>query len=399
MRTKWIVLALIALPLIALVGLVAGLSGSDATARAALPGYSGPPPEFRCENCPSSMGGGAWVKVKDFLQWSGCETWECWSEWNSEGPDALMEKPGDSLLRTSDQDNPAGWPNPGRRGEALPCPGCSIWDGRDVCDTDGDGDVEPAAGTWYHNAFAVPSWESFYDGLDLVVFCSWRLDLSRTYWNFAEKDECQHQVCLEPTPPVTVTACTWEETPLVNPTVPPPQPTPFVPVEPSLEARAYVHSHLDPRDNAYLTAPEFYWNWLEFLDASLTAEVTEPTVPGCVASSEVVSYWFYGSVGQTVCPENSSDPDCRWRPVYKGGAHPDVTRPEWIHLVWSRTPTPSERPATWDLFPVGPVTVDISYSALVMTTYTCDGGANTYVAFWAQDLALRVGLLRTVRRY
>jgi hypothetical protein len=395
-RARLTLIALVALPLLALGGLGAWYAGGGPTARAALPAdQSGPPPEFRCENCPGSLEGGEWVKVRDYLQWSGCETWECWSEWNSQGPNALMERPGDSFVRVSGQDNPPGWPNPGHRGEAVPCSNCSIWDGRDACDTDGDGDVEPAAGTWYHNAFAVPSWGYFYDGPDLVLLCSWHVDLSTTYWNFAEKDQCKHQTCVEPTPPVTVTACTWEETPLVEPTVPPPQPTPFVPVEPDVEAMAYVHSHLDRKDGAYPTAPQFYWNWQEFMDASLTANVTEPSVPGCAVSSEVVSYWFYGSVGQTVCPEDSGGPDCRWRPVYAGGAHPDVTKAEWIHLLWSRSATPPSKPASWNFYPVGPVWVDIQYSALVMTTYTC--GANTYTAFWPKNLSLRVGLLRTVR--
>ncbi len=392
MRTRLTLIALVALLVLALGGLGAWHAWGSPSAQAALPaGHSGPPPEFRCENCPGSLDGGTWTKVKDFLQWSGCETWECWSEWTRQGPNALMEKGEDRCPLTSGEPDSNCFVIPGSD------PNSHIWDRRDVCDTDGDGDVEPAAGTWYHNAFALPTWSYFRDGDDLVLLCSWHMDLSMQYWNFAEKDKCKYQSCVEPTPPVTVTQCTWEETPLVEPTVPPPQPTPFVPVEPDVEARAYVHSHLDPRDNAYLTAPQFYWNWQEFLDASLTAEVTEPTVPGCAASSEVVSYWFYGSVGQTVCPAGSSDPDCRWRPVYQGGAHPDVAQPEWIHLVWSRTPTPSERPATWDFSPVGPVTVDIEYSALIMTTYTC--GENTYTAFWPKDLSLQVGLLRAVRRY
>lgn len=381
MRRHVTLITLVGLTALFVVGLALASGGAVPQTQAiyAAPAAQGNPIRVECGACPEPLEGG-WYVVDEYLAWSGCQDWECWSRWiNNDPSNALLEYTADRLPRGHGVANPVPWPPLGQG---------TIWDSRQTC-----ADGELAKGIWYHNAYAKPTFytKKVGDG-EVIVLCRWQVDYSRQYWNFGEDDRCPY--CLEPTPPATPVC---GEDPIIDPPRTPIPPTPFAAVPPVVTAKAYVHSHLDPADNAYPTAPKFYWNWQEFLDASLTAEVTEPTVPGCGASSEVVAYWFYGSVGQTVCPENSSDPDCRWRPAYKGGAHPDVARPEWIHLVWSRTATPSERPATWGFFPVGPVTVDIAYSALVATTYVCDGGANTYTAFWTQDLSLQVGLLRTVR--
>lgn len=328
-----------------------------------------------------------WVVVEDYLVWSGCppEDWLCWSEWiayENEDPSYVLLEKKDGVFGRLRLGN--GVPNPPN----FP-PFGYIFDERARC-TDGD----LAKGVWHHNAHAKAL---FYprpipDTGQYEMYCEWRLDPeSKHSWSFAEDDDCW--LACEDTPPPWPTVCFPEPPP--PPPAPPPSPTPFAPVGPDVSAQAFVHSRLDPEDDVYKYGPEFYWPWGHFLNASLTAKVIEPQVDGCFTSSRVTAYWFKGSVGETVCPWNSSDPNCRWRKPYEGGAHPDVATKDWIHLLWAWSETPVTQDGTWTFANIGPVWVDVEYTVMVLTTYYC--GENTYTHYWPEDLTLLVGLVRTVR--
>ena len=410
MRTKILIMLFLALVLIVVVwtAFERGYPRAQAGSRPTVPmrATCGPAPDVI----------GEWVKVVDYLGWSGCVDNECWSEWTNQGADWLMENVGDRCSpRRATPDAAVCNPVPNS------IPPNVIYDPRDRC----EGVL--ARGTWYHNAFARPEWViDWFDPAGPIAYCIWKMDLSRQYWNFAEEDYCK--VCIEPTAgptytpggtPVTATPVPTEcyTTPMVNPTPTEgaPPPTAFVPNPPSFSPMAYIHSTRDPKRGVYTSEPVFYWNWQEFLHTSLSAEVEEPSQPGCSVETTVRSYWFEGSafwnrrgehVMQEVCPiESPVDQTCRWRPVYDGprgrGANPVLNppeeHPEWIHLVWTLgAPSPNLPAGTWNFYPVGPVEVEIRYRVLAVTTYRC--GEFTYTAPWASDtLVLRMRQLRPVR--
>lgn len=390
-----LVLLVIALALI-------GLDTTQPRAFAQIP----PPLRVECGAPPDTMPGG-WVLVNQFLAWSGCQSWECWSQWIYNDPsNALYELPGDriQILNTGDP-NPPGWPYPGNRNDPVPCPGCRVWDGRELCDGG-----QAAKGTWFHNVSAKPQWRTLRDPQNkwLIMMCEWVLDTNVHYWNFGENDRCQFEFCVEPTaaPGMTAppTVCTIEETPIIRPTDPPPTPTPFVPNEPDVDALAYVRSttlQADP-NVWYQTDPDnpsFYWLWEHYLNAKLSARITEPSQPGCSVSSEVVYYYYLGSNDVEVCPNPNygalvkfppgGDAECVWR-------DPDT---EEIHLLYSQDPAQPTQEASWNFYGLTPFNTPwttIQYQVLVQSTYICNG--YPYVVIWPRELTLSVGLLTPVRR-
>ncbi|MGC8960733.1 MAG: hypothetical protein ACP5OO_13330 [Chloroflexia bacterium] len=401
MRTKMLITGLLLLVLVVVVWTAFERGYPRAQAGSVPP----VPVRATCGPCPDDVGG--WIKVSSNLEWSGCVDAECWSVWNSQVPNHLMEKVGDRCCPGQSTPDAA---------VCNPVPNSTppniIYDPRANCEG------VPAKGTWYHNAFARPVWDVIRDPISKqpLAVCTWKMDLSRQYWNFAENDYCR--VCEDPAPipgptvtpggpTVTPQPTECRTTPMIYTPAPPETPTPFVPNPPTFEPRAYIHSRYDPDHGVYPAQPTFYWPWQEFLHVSLSAQVQEPSQPGCAASTQVKAYWFEGSRwnyrGQTVvrevCPvEGNGDPNCRWRPVYEGrvgkNVYPEISREEWIHLLWAYSSTEVRSRATWAFYPVGPIWVEIHYYILAVTTYTC--GGFTYTAPWTGELTLRVGLLRAV---
>ncbi|MEM3554636.1 MAG: hypothetical protein QXU79_02320 [Candidatus Micrarchaeaceae archaeon] len=401
MRTKILITAFLILILVVVVwtAFERGYPRAQAGSRPTVPMRA------TCGPAPDVVDG--WVKVVDYLGWSGCVDNECWSEWTNQGANWLMENKDHRCKLDSRTPDTLCNPVPND------IPPNIIYDRRDRCEG------IPAAGTWYHNAFALPEWViDWFDPAGPIAYCIWQMDLSKQYWNFAENDKCQ--VCVEPTAgptytpggtPVTTTPAPTEcyTTPMVNPTPTEgaPPPTAFVPNPPTFIPAAFIHSRYDPHHGVYPARPTFYWPWQEFLHASLTANVEEPSQPGCSVSTDVRAFWFEGSrwtyrgetVVREVCPiEGSGDPNCRWRPIYEGdvgrGVNPDISAEEWIHLIWARSSTEVRSPATWEFHPVGPIWVEIHYHILALTTYRC--GEFTYTAPWTEKLVLRVGMIRSV---
>ena len=403
MRTKIVIVVFLILVLVGITWLAFEWGYPKAQAGS----IPAPPLRATCGPCPDSLG--SWVRVQSYLSWSGCVDAACWAVWASQGPNALMENTGHRcrLDHSGDPDNLC---NP----VPSTIPPDTIFDPRDRCEG------VPARGTWYHNAFARPSWVvDTFDPAGPIVYCVWQMDLSKQYWNFAEDDECE--ICVAPTsapttPGETPTPLPTEcyVTPMINPTNPPVTPTPFVPEKPTFRPMAYVHSRYDPKHGVYIAGPTIYWNWQEYLHTSLSAEVDEPHQAGCSVSTEVKSFWFEGSVfrnrrgeyvDQPVCPVDGSGRGCRWRPVYSGPVgryvnpvlKPTEEHPEWIHLIWTLgAPQPDLPEGYWNFYPVGPVNVEIRYRVLAVTTYFCEGF--TYVAPWVSDtLALQLKQLHPVR--
>lgn len=379
----------------------------------------GPPPggqvRYGCEGCPGEIG--SWRKVQTYIERSGCfpNDASCWTTWMGTGPFALMQY-GTTYYRMSGQPDPF---------SPMPPYGI-IHDERQWCDTDGDGDIEPAAGTWYLNAFSRPSLVSVYDPLtgDWLIECNWRVDLTQLYWNFAENDQCLYEVCVEPptvTPggsgPTPTPKCEWEEEPLILTPEPVPTVTPLpIPQDgPSVRPLAFIRREA-MRPVWYGTDPGtgyFVWLWQSFLHAKLTAEVSPPAAPGCTVSARVYRSYFLGSNGVQVCPDPLDGgpfevapgapvqlpPEelgaCRWR---------DVDNEE-VHLLWTKDVVQPMPAASWDFFNVTPfqpnpfdVGVDyatIQYKVLVVTTYDCNGYVVDLVT--PHDLSLNVGLVKPVR--
>lgn len=370
--------------------------------------------------CPGSLAGpwGEWVVVHTFMDSSGCDprVARCWTEWVTQNPNALMEMPNyppGRIPRESNIPDPAGWP-----------PFGTVVDDRDWCFlANAAGKWGPAAGTWFLNALARPSFVTRYDPRmgEWFIYCDWKLDTAQYFWSFGESDTCQYEDCMpNPTPGLTPT-CEIQETPLIHTPEPAPSPTPiwtFVPEDPGMKPMAFIRSTtLQPDPNVwYPTDPDkgyFAWLWQLYLNARLSAEAIVPAAPpGCSVDVAIEQYYFMGSNGVQVCPDPLSGDDftppetlailppegldaCAWR---------DPSSEE-IHILWTRFPVTPTQEASWNFYNVTPFQPNpfdpaisqatIQYKLLANTTYTCNGFPLVIPSF--HDLTLRVSLVKPVR--
>jgi len=334
-----------------------------------------------------------WVVVNQFLAWSGCRTWECWSQWIHYDPsNALMEKVP-RLAKTVH-----GGPDPG---DPWP-PYGYIFDPRAAC-----ADGERAAGRWYHNAFARPTFRYVrYPGEAPYLECRWTLEQrSRHSWSFAEDDQCL-SCALDPTATPQATVCT--EDPLHRPTAPPLTPTPLVLSPPEVEPRAFVHSSRIGSGGWYATVPgkHFFWPWQHYLDIRFSGKITEPQGT-CAAESEISRYLFLGITDDAggerrLCRMGGELP----MPAYtraldpSGEACPWVDAGEAVHLLFRKAeePTPAEQPNSYFFWQVYPGAVHLHYLLEVVTTYSCTGEPAVRQAPWYFEETLTVYLTKSVLR-
>lgn len=370
--------------------------------------------------CPGSLAGpwGNWVVVRTFMDSSGCDphSARCWTEWATRNPHALMEMPNTPpgrLYRWSNIPDPAGWP-----------PFGDVVDDRDYCHLASmGGRWGPAAGTWYLNAMARPSFITKYDPAfgEWFIYCNWILDTSQYYWSFGEDDVCLYENCFpNPTPGLTPT-CELQETPIIRTPEPAPSPTPifeFPPEDPGMRPMAFNNSTvMQPDPNLwYGTDPNkgyFAWLWQLYLNTRLTAEPIPPAAPpGCSVSVDVTKYYFMGSNGVQVCPnplsgEAFSPPDalvklppeelaaCAWRDPGS----------EAVHILWTKDPVTPTQETSWNFYGVTPFQPNaqdsgaseatIQYKLLANTTYVCNGFPLVIPSF--HDLTLYVRLVKPLR--
>lgn len=367
-----------------LTGLLAvGASPRGEAAPAAAPALRAPPIRVDCG--PPDVPG--WVVVTDYLAWSGCVTWECWSSWIYNDPsNALMEKQPRLPFTPHGSSNPGPpWPPYGH-----------IFDGRERC----EGDGKLAAGQWYHNANAKPYFRYMsFPGDPPWLECEWRIDPQyKHFWNFGEQDDCPPVCEVDPwtTPPATV----CEDKPLYKPTLVPPTPSPVLLLPPDIQPKAYVRSSSVGDGGWYATDPDkgyFYWPWQMYLNISFSGKITEPG-SGC-ASSSTISRYLLKSVGDRgVCavgdpvplPGQTSclDPDgcCGWQ---EAG--------DEMHLLFRQNeqPTPVQQGSSWFFWGIYPGPLELRYQIEVVSTYYCEGDPAARQVTWYFEEALTAYLTKS----
>jgi len=382
-------LTLLMLSLLATGLLAVGGSPRGEAAPAAVPAAQVPPVRVECG--PPEVDG--WVIVEDYLAWSGCVTWECWSSWIYNDPsNALMEKQPRLSFFSHGSSNPGSpWPGP-----------ASIYDGRQLC-----ADGERAAGYWYHNGNARPvfRYRSF-PGDPPWLECMWVMEPAWDQtWSFGEEDDCP--MCeLDPVATPAATVC--GDHPLYIPTVPPPTPPPVILNPPDLLARAQVRSTVWGGGTWYSTDTTkgyFYWPFQHVLGIRFGGSPIEPSA-GCTAASAVTRYLFRGAGDREVCrmgdpgtgappmPEQTAclDPAgcCEWHEVGDDG----------LRLLFRQNEQPYPSSAEAGLFFWGfkPGPVELRYTVEVVTTYWCTGEETYRQVTWYFDRSLTANLVKSTLR-